>query len=302
MPQGPINRLPEQRTHAYREALSKTYCGCMFDIDGTLTTHGRNRVAHHLRPLLAELCFSVPVAISTGRGLESALSVMEEVFETAAEPDLCRERWSLICENGCVGYTYSSRSRSYSEFFRIPYPYTQSHRARVFDELSASMEGELAAARLHQVSTIFVPPGTGAASGNIREASRNLHRIALETLRALDPRDQLTVADAGLAITVFPSAGNKENGTQEFVKLLSQRDGIPGFGADRIVVVGDQPGPQGNDESFLDGRFGAPFTVGGVHPENLLPLPVYDPRTGEVQTGPEATASLLRQLRFSNLF
>ena len=64
-----------------------------------------------------------------------------------------------------------------------------------------------------------------------------------------------------------------------------------------LVCIGDQPQPGGNDEKFLGGHYGTPFTVGDMHPENILPLPVYDDAEN-ILSGPEATLNLILKLKF----
>jgi hydroxymethylpyrimidine pyrophosphatase-like HAD family hydrolase len=295
--------LDKKRKQAFEESLAKKYSGCVFDIDGTLIVHCEMFIPEFVSEILSKLCFNVPLAVCTGRNLQLAQQKMESVFESSSDTELCKKNWHLICENGCIGYFYDPEQQKYKEFYRISFPFGEAYRNEIFYKLGQKMKGKLGGAFMNQVSMVFGPINYYSKNkSGIADLSRELQHIALKELEKLDPEGLLKVADAGMAITIFPADGNKERGTVEFAKYLNEKRGITiDKDTKDLVVIGDQPGLHGNDEAFLDGRFGTPFTVGEVHPNNLLPLPVYNPEKEAIMKGPKATVSLLKQLKFNNL-
>lgn len=283
--------------------MEKTYAGCLFDIDGTLTVRGDEFIPAFMHEILAEMCLRVPMAICSGRNFNHAYEKMAAVFTVSTNPKECQKNWVLICENGSIGYIYDDVNNRYNEFFRVAYPYDSAHRDSVFAQMKAAMEGKLSASYLNEVSMVFRPlnpqdPDRAALTAR----SRELSVIANAQLEKSDPKKLLVAGDAGNGVNVFPYRGNKENGTLQFAKLLQEKKGINvSPDAREMVVVGDQPQKDGNDETFLNGKYGTPFTVGETHPENLNPLPVYDLQTGKIIKGPEATIYLLKHLKFKTL-
>ena len=294
------SNLEDQRKDKYREALQKKYMGCIFDIDGTLTVRGQEFIPAFMHGSLSDLCLRVSAAVCTGRNLALAVEKMAPVFTASKNPAYCESNWYLLCENGCLGYAYDPQEKKYKEFYRVPYPYDESQREHVFSKLKSAMDGKIEEAFMNDVSMVIRPLDSRSTDqAGVAARSRELQEIALLQLQVLDPKSLLRVADTGIAITVFPYQGNKERGTAELGKYLREKKGLNiGPNAAELAVIGDQPGPHGNDETFLNGSYGTPFTVGDTHPENILPLPVYDVQSSNILHGPEATVSLLQQLQF----
>lgn len=288
----------EKQHEAFKQALRKQYTGCIFDIDGTLTVRGDEFIPVFLQPALADLSMSVPMAVCTARRLQHAHEKLAPLFVHAADPVLCQANWMLICENGAVGYVFDPKRREYTEYYRAPYPYPEQVRKALFDHLNKKLEGKLGVSFMNVVSMVFRPPWEGVDSEDLAIKSREIALIIRSELPPFDPKGMLAVGDSGIGVNVFPGNSNKERGILEFARSIASRRGFRiSPEAREIVAVGDQPEPLGNDEQFLDGRYGTPFTVGNPHPENFLPLPVFNEK-GEVMQGPEATLFLLRQLHF----
>lgn len=278
--------------------MQQKYFGCVFDIDGTLTERGLEVIPDYMREELALLSMKVPMAVCTGRDLTIALEKMNTVIEIAEDPEKCRSNWYLLCENGCIGYFYEQKTGKYKEFYKVPYPYDEDTRQKMFEEMREVMNEKLQMSFTNKVSLVYRPlKYQDADQAGVAERSRELQHIALGELKKHDPKGNLTVADAGIAITVFPKDGNKERGIAEMADFLRANRGLNiDDDARQLVVIGDQPGPHGNDEALLDGKFGTPFTVGEVHPDNVLPLPVY--YGDSILRGPKGTTHLLKQLEF----
>jgi hydroxymethylpyrimidine pyrophosphatase-like HAD family hydrolase len=295
-------QLSEKR-NKFNEALEKTYAGCVFDIDGTLTVRGDEYIPAFMHEILGRLSLSVPMATCSARSLEHAYEKMAPVFTKSPNPPLCQSNWVLICENGSIGFRFNAATKQYEEFYRVTYPYSPEHRETLYAKIRSAMGNKLGVSYMNRVSLVFRPVD---ALDPDREAvaarSAELSKICSEQLFYMDPKKLLTVGDSGLGVNVFPAAGNKERGTLEFAKYLAEEKGISiDPNARELVVVGDQPQPGGNDETFLNGKFGTPFTVGDAHANSLYPLPVFDSRSDKIMRGPEATTYLLQHLKFKTL-
>jgi hydroxymethylpyrimidine pyrophosphatase-like HAD family hydrolase len=297
-------KLTAQQKEQFDLALKEEYTGCLFDIDGTLTVFGDEYIPAFMLQLLADLSLQVPMAVCTARKLSQAYEKLATLFPHATNPLSCQAQWVMICENGAVGYRFDTDKKEYVEFHRIPYPYTEEQRGSLFEKVRKALEGKLSIAFMNEVTLVFRPlktddPDREALSARSHELAMTIHEI----LASSDPKGALKIGDSGMGVSIFPAAGDKEQGTIAFAKYLASSRGIlVGPNLKELVCVGDQPLPYGNDESFLDGRFGTPFTVGEAHPEHLLPLPVFDPSSGKVLKGPEGTASLLHQLHFRKAY
>lgn len=293
-------QLLARQKEQFALALQQEYTGCLFDIDGTLTVRGDEYIPAFMLQILADLSLQVPMAVCTARKLSHAYERLAPLFTHSTNPLSCQAQWILMCENGALGYRFDADKKEYVEFHRIPYPYPEAQRDLLFGKMKQALEGKLSIAFTNEVSMVFRPLKTDDTD---RESlSVRSHEIAVmiqELLPLSDPKGALKVGDAGIGVSIFPAAGNKEQGTIAFAKYLASYKGIiVGSTAKELVTIGDQPAPYGNDEAFLDGRFGTPFTVGETHPDHLLPLPVFDPSSGRVLKGPEGTATLLQHLHF----
>lgn len=291
--------LEEQRKQQFSEALQREYVGCVFDVDGTLKERGEKFIPAFMLDTLAKMSMQIPMALSTGRNLHLAYEKIAPVFTHAGDPIFCQLNWFLICENGAIGYYFEQVEKKYKEMYRVAYPYDEDHRQMVYTKVKAALEGKLSEAYLNNVSIVFSPLNRNTADPEIvKQESAEIARIAHEIVRDLDPKGALLVGDAGLAINIYPRDGNKEYGLFELGKFLREKRGINiDPEVKDLVCFGDQPQPGGNDEIFLNGHFGTPFTVGDLHPANVLPLPVYDD-AGQIMKGPEATMSLITRLKF----
>jgi hypothetical protein len=221
----------------------------------------------------------------------------------AGDPATCQQNFIFICENGCIGYFYDKEAREYKEFYRIPYPYAEAHRDNLFSRINSALGNKIGLSFKKEVGMVFRPVNLDDTDREALAArSREVAKIIEGVLAVADPKGALKIGDSGIGVNVFPYTGNKEQGTLMFAKFIREKLGMNvDENAKELVTVGDQPGPYGNDETFLNGKYGTPFTVGETHPENLLPLPVYDLSTNTVLKGPEGTIYLLKNLKFKTL-
>ncbi len=295
--------LAEQRKQKFQEALKQTYAGCIFDIDGTLTVRGDEFIPAFMHDTLAGLCLRVPMAVCSARNFNHAYEKMAPVFTKSSSPAMCQSNWVLVCENGSVGYYFDQDKKRYVEFYRVPYPYAEAHRGALFSRINAAVAGKISISFENEVSMIFRPLNVDDPDRDaLAKRSHELAKIISEQLEKVDPKKGLKIGDSGIGVSVFPFHGNKEQGTLQFAKFVREKKGINvSADAKELAVIGDQPQPDGNDETFLNGKYGTPFTVGETHPENLYPLPVLDPQSGNILKGPEGTIYLLNNLKFRTL-
>lgn len=288
----------QQQQKAFWDALTQEYSGCIFDIDGTLTVRGDEFIPMYLQPKLAALSMHVPMAVCTARRLQHAHDKLASLFGHAVDPLHCQSNWMLICENGAIGYVFDSGKRAYVEIYREEYPYPEPLREALFQHMNKILGEKIGISFMNVISMVFRPPWDGLSREEVARRSREIALIIQEHLLQFDPKGLLKVGDAGIGVNIFPANSNKEKGVVEFAKrVISTRGYKLSPEAKEIVVVGDQPEPLGNDEQFLNGEYGTPFTVGNLHPEHFFPLPVLN-AAGEVLQGPEATLSLLERLKF----
>jgi hydroxymethylpyrimidine pyrophosphatase-like HAD family hydrolase len=292
--------LVEQQKEEFGKVLQKKFSACIVDIDGTLTVRGDEYIPAFLLPELAEIAMHVPMAVCTARSFQHAYDKLAPIFVRARNPEYCQANWLLICENGCLGYFFDRQEKKYKEFFREPYPYPEGHREGLFSKLKSKLQGQLDVAFMNQINFIFRPATKDSPQPDeITRRSHSIAEIVQTEVRLSDPKGLLVVGDSGIGVNVFPYYGNKERGIVELAKYIRDHMGLNiGPEAREVVVIGDQPGPLGNDEMFLSGKYGTPFTVGETHPEHLLPLPVFD--GDKIQKGPEATIFLFHKLQFRN--
>lgn len=291
--------LEIRRKKIYQQALRQKYVGCAFDIDGTLTERGEEFIPSFMIDKLAELTTKVPVAICSARKLEHARAKIDPLFKRSSDPKTCRENFIFLCENGSIGYYFDPKSQEYKEFYRVDYPYARSHFKKLFQHLQKVLEPKLGSAFTCEVSMIFRPIRVNDPD---REAlatrSHKLGILIKKELKKLDHKKALRIGNSGIGITIFPAAGDKDNGTRMFAEYVRTSKNLKiSKNAKELIVVGDQPLGDGNDHAFLKGKYGTPFTVGKTDPKKLLPLPVYNAR-GKIIHGPEATATLLKNLQF----
>ncbi|MFC1750174.1 hypothetical protein ACFL2V_15345 [Pseudomonadota bacterium] len=293
--------LEEQRKQKFNEALEREYVGCLFDVDGTLKARGERAIGAIMLEKLAQLSIQSPMAVCTGRNLNLSYEKVATIFNHSSDPLYCQTNWFMICENGAIGYYFEQVDKVYKEMYRVPYPYDENHRQKVMGLIKSKLEGKLGKAYLNEISLALVPVGAEHDDlETVKQASAEIANVSREVLIDMDPKRALVIADAVMGVNIFPRDGNKERGIKELSKFLLEKRGIAvDPEAKDLVCVGDQPQPGGNDEVFLNGKIGTPFTAEEVHPENLLPLPIYD-EAGNIIKGPEATLSLISRLKFKH--
>lgn len=281
--------LSAAQEKAYKAALKHRYKAVAFDIDGTLTELSRWTIPESLCAVLNCLPKSVPLAFCTGRALDHIKGKMEHIFKDAPDAEQQRKRWHVLAENGGAAYSWNARKKTYESFLQVPWP----KKIITQDTLEAFIRDKMGwhiqvmkkehsmVVRFHDWVYIF--PRIARLFSH-----RTSHR--LRTLFAhMGIGEDFHILDSGVGNLIIPKDSGKGKAVARWAKHLK----IP---LKDILVIGDQALPGENDEEFLCGLYGAPFTV-GLQTKNLYPLPVLDNR-GRKLWGPKGTEWLLNKVDF----
>jgi HAD superfamily hydrolase (TIGR01484 family) len=275
---------------AFASALSHTYKAVAFDVDGTLTHFARFIVPHFMREALVAIPERIPKAFCTGRPINHISTHLEHICSAAADPLKEKKLWTAITENGGAGYSYHPKKDTYEPFFEVPWP----EKLISPDALEAFIKDKFGghvdvAIRSHCMVTYY-PKWTYLFPHLIQIVSHHIAARLRTLLKKMNLEGEILVQDSGIGNILIPKASGKGKAIKRWADYL-------GIDPKDILVIGDKPLPGENDEEFLNGRVGVPFTVGSLT-ENLLPLPVLDMR-GRRLRGPKATAYLLGKVKWA---
>ncbi|MEK9159965.1 MAG: HAD family hydrolase [Patescibacteria group bacterium] len=284
-----LSPAQEKATHA---ALKRHYKAVAFDIDGTLTELSRWTIPETLCEVLNSLPREVPLAFCTGRSMEHIQGKLAHIFKKAPDEDVQRKRWHILSENGGAGFTWNPRKKDYEKFLDVTWP----NSVITQDTLEAFIKDKLGwtaqfiikehsmVIRFHDWLYLF-PRLVRLVSSR---TAKKLHHLFAK----MGIQKDLLIQDSGVGNLIIPKESGKGKAVARWAKHLD----IP---LSDILVIGDQANSGENDEEFLCGNYGTPFTV-GRQTSNLYPLPVLDER-GRKLWGPRGTEYLLRK-SFSQLF
>lgn len=279
--------LSAAQEKATAAALKHHYKAVAFDIDGTLTELSRWTIPDTLCAVLNNLPREVPLAFCTGRSMEHIQGKLTHIFKNASDADIQRKRWHILAENGGAGYTWNTRKKDYDKFLDVTWPSAvitqEALAAFIKDKLGRLViiinKEHSMVIRFHD--WIYVFPRIARLFSR-RTAKKLTHLFA-----QMDIKKEIIIQDSGIGNLLIP----KESGKGKAIARWAKHLGIP---VKDILVIGDQANPGENDEEFLCGRYGTPFTV-GRQTTNLYPLPVLDEK-GRKLWGPRGTEWLLRKL------
>lgn len=279
--------LSAAQEKATAAALKHRYKAVAFDIDGTLTELSRWTIPDTLCAVLNNLPREVPLAFCTGRSMEHIQGKLTHIFKNASDSDLQRKRWHILAENGGAGYTWNTRKKDYDKFLDVIWPSAvitqEALAAFIKDKLGRLViiinKEHSMVIRFHD--WIYVFPRIARLFSR-RTAKKLTHLFA-----QMDIKKEIIIQDSGIGNLLIPKESGKGKAIARWAKHL-------GISVKDILVIGDQARPGENDEEFLCGRYGTPFTVGRQTP-NLYPLPVLDEK-GRKLWGPRGTEWLLRKL------
>ncbi len=250
----------------------------MFDFDGTLTEKGHHSPSKEIADALVNLSQKMPIGFCTGRQLESferrALSKLLEHVSDEERPRFM-ENLYLFSENGAIGYDFNPAIKDFEEIYRIEWPSEFIDREKLRTILNEEVKeyGEI----LYNAHKIVVVMGTKfyyedkPAIDKVYELADKIYDVVLGVLKKINP-DYLKyvhVGNSGIGVIISPANGDKDEAVEQFGKFLSENRGMK-FDSkySEILTAGDSAQVGGNDFYFLSGRFGTPYSVGEILPDN----------------------------------
>lgn len=277
----------------------------MFDFDGTLTEKGHNYPPREIADALVSLSQKMPIGFCTGRQLESferrALSKLLEQVNDEERPRFM-ENLYLFAENGAIGYDFNPKLKDFEKIYQIEWPSEFIDREKLRTILNESVKeyGEI----LYNAHQIVVVMGTKfyyedqPAIDKVYEFAGIIYEMTLDILKKINPdySKYVHVGNSGIGVIISPANGDKDEAIEQFGKFLSENRGMK-FDAkySEILTVGDSAQVGGNDFYFLSGRFGTPYSVGEVLPDNPLLQSVKD-ESGERILHSKGTLKLIQTL------
>ncbi|MFH1720500.1 MAG: HAD hydrolase family protein [Patescibacteria group bacterium] len=244
----------------------------LFDIDGTLTNLGERGIPADLEAKLNELIDrGIPVAVCSGRHHPD--SIVNRLG------NIQPEKWILIAENGSVGYHF--KEGEWKEFYRVPWPKNSIPK----DELAEILQSKMAFSKFfNNPSTLIMRPGE-ALEVSLAELERlcDLYQLEIEKIFKERGETGLNINNSKIGIIINPSGGDKDCGIIEYAKYL-------GIENDKeILCIGDQPSEGDNDQYFLNGKHGTPYSVG----EEAGNASTVEDENGNTLYGPAGTLRIL---------
>lgn len=272
---------------AYKKALQHSYKAIAFDIDGTLTEFARFTIPDSMMMALNALPPQLPLLLCTGRPFEFIKGKINNIIRHAQDPEAARKQWTIIADNGGSAYTYNEKKDDYEALFHVPWPEEriaqETLRAFIKDRFGWHVVTDT---REHTMVVIYhkhlylFPRLVRQLSGH---TAKQLNALFTE----MDLHQVLKVQNSGLGSLIIPIESGKGHAIERWAKhaKIDLKD---------VLCIGDSPQVGGNDEDFLSGNYGVPFSVGKQTPK-LYPLPVLDEK-GKKLWGPKGTEYLVRHL------
>lgn len=272
-----------------QKALKHPFKAVAFDVDGTLTHFSRFVIPRELAQTLVQIPAHIPRAICTGRDIDFIHTQLEHICSHAEDPITERTRWTIFAENGAKAYHWNRRKKDYETLFEVPWP-SPYDKAVMEAEIQKHLGRRIVVSVRDHTLVMRNPSWTYLFPKLTRLLSRHNHG-RLDTLLKREGWDKdFLIQDSGIGNVLLSRESGKGHAMERWAKHLK----IP---LKDILVVGDQPKEGGNDEDFLSGKYGTPFTVGELT-HKALPFPVHD-QSGHRLKGPEGTQALLEQVKWS---
>ncbi|MBI5754146.1 HAD hydrolase family protein [Candidatus Peregrinibacteria bacterium] len=266
--------------------LRKKFKAAMFDFDGTLTEKGENYPPKEVADALVNLSQKMPIGFCTGRQLESfkarALSHLLEQVNEEEKPRFIKNLY-LFAENGALGYDFDSTKNDFEEIYRVKWPEEFIEREKLRSILNEEIKeyGQI----LYNAHEIVVVMGSkyyyeeNPNIDKVYELSGKIYEITLKVLAKINPEYErfVHVGNSGIGVLISPAQGDKDSAIEKFGQFLEQTRGL-NFEKDYrdVLVAGDSAQVGGNDFYFLNGRFGTPFSVGEILPQNSSLQSIFD--------------------------
>lgn len=285
----------------FHTALARQYKGIMFDIDGTLIMRGTRELPEIITPKLIEISEKFPVAFCSGRRLNLPREFIEHMAKRSKNPQKIRENWFIVCENGCTSFYYDLQKKDYIQWHQEAWPTGISKDSVRFilqetlQRYCFKFDEQPSMFTIHMLNKKRMDHYGFDPSHLTQRTKKTAHAVKKE-VEKLKGAHLVEVVDSGVGVMIVPKKGNKDRGVIEFARFLQEKRKMTvGKNAAEIAVVGDQPGVGHNDGTFLNGKYGFPFTVDKLDGEKF-PIPVFDQNKKRVR-GPLGTLRLLEQIK-----
>jgi len=266
---------------AYKAAIKHKYKAIAFDVDGTLTPFSRFKTPDSLKETINAIAPKIHLILCTGRTLHYSKQKLGRLIDKPKK----RKQWSIIADNGVTLNIF--KNSGYKEVHKTPWP----KKAIKKEVLASFIKQRLGWAvkvqvREHNVIVIF-PKQFYLFPRIVRRYSSHIAKKLNHLLKEMNLGKDLKIQDSGIGSLIIPANAGKGHAIAHWAKLhkIPQKD---------ILCIGDKAGPGENDEDFLSGQFGTPFTVGKQNPSKF-PFPVLDKKDRKLW-GPKGTEYLLKQI------
>jgi len=247
------------------------FISAMFDYDGTITAkRGSKTIELELKKLLIELTQKYTFAICSGRRFKFLKPVIDDLCSNSKDSELTRRNWYLVCENGASGHYYDQKKGCYIEHYHKPWPYGDKHKASFYSELIKRFSDKIESCENNRSVIVLRPHGyTEITSIDLAQKSQELLQLVIPTIEEFDDANTLYAFNSSIAVIIINLNADKDIGVSHFAEFLKTKHGLDlGKGAKKILCIGDSAASGGNDEAFLSGKYGTPFTVGDINKQN----------------------------------
>lgn len=271
---------------AYAKAMNRNYKAVAFDVDGTLTPFARFIIPESLKKTISQIPKEVQLIICTGRPIQYILGKIEHIIQASEDPEAERKRWHVISNNGCTVSVYNAKKDEYQMIHEVPWPMDIDKdvlEAFIKDKMGWHMTVQI---REYDVVGYF-PKWMYLFPRIVKRFSHQMWQRLETVIRHMNLGERLKALDSGIGNLVTPINAGKGPA----IALIAKHFDFP---VKDILCVGDRPEEGGNDEDFLSGQYGTPFSVGAL-PRKTYPLPVLNEKQVHV-SGPEGTELLLKQI------
>jgi HAD superfamily hydrolase (TIGR01484 family) len=277
----------KDQERAYKKAMARTYKAAAFDVDGTLTEFAKFTIPDDLLATMEKIPLDIPLVLCTGRPIDFLSGKMEMICNSTRNPEEQRRRWWIIAENGGAGYTYNAKIEEYEMFFEVKWPSEVIEMEVLAAHLKDKLGWNIKILQRAYTLVVIYPKWMYLFPRFVKARSLMVSKKITTLLKKRGLGKAFTAQNSGLGTLIVPKASGKGNAIKRFAKEL----GIP---MKQVLCVGDSPQAGGNDEDFLAGHFGTPFTVGPVL-KKTYPLPVLNDQHIHL-SGPKGTKYLLDQI------
>lgn len=276
----------KDQARAHEKAMKRDYKAVAFDVDGTITEFAKFSIPDYLLETMEKIPLDIQLVICTGRPLDFIKNKMDKICNFTQNPEEQRRRWWIVSENGGAGYYYDAQSEGYVQFYNIDWP-EEVDVPTLVAHLKDKLGRRIQIFERNKTLIVIYRKWMYLFPRLVKLESARVTKIITTILKRRNWDGFLLAQNTGLGTVVL----SKKSGKGQAIKRLARKLNVP---MKQILCIGDNPQPGGNDEDFLSGQFGTPFSVGKII-KKTYPLPVLDERHVHL-SGPKGTNELLEQV------